>query len=185
MEQRLEETQATVASLRTLLEDTWSPAAVEFRSVGATRSFAIREHVTFDNCEAWLPVAYAELYAALDGARLVPAGPGAALYPPEFFEAEAGEVTAFVPIAGDAEPTGRVQHLEVAPAELAVMVHSGPFGDIDQTYGALGTFVAERALGVGGPIREYYLITDAETDDVAQHRTEVCWPISRQLQGTN
>jgi effector-binding domain-containing protein len=58
------------------------------------------------------------------------------------------------------------------------MVHRGPFSDIDTTYGALGTYVAERAIGAEGPVREHYLMTDAETVDHAEARTEVCWPIS-------
>lgn len=185
MEQRLEETQATVASLRVLLEDSWLPGAVEFRSVGSTSSLAIRERVTWDACGAWLPAAYAELYAAIDAARLTAIGPPAALYPEEFFEMEAGDVVAFVPVTGHGEPAGRVQSFEVPASELAVMMHNGPFDDMDQTYGALGSFVAERALGVSGPIREYYLVTDADTDDATQHRTEVCWPISQQRQGAN
>ena len=39
--------------------------------------------------------------------------------------------------------------------------------------------MAERAIGIDGPIREYYLVSSADTDDVAKHRTEVCWPVFR------
>ena len=49
------------------------------------------------------------------------------------------------------------------------MVHDGPFDELDQTYGALGTAVADRGIGDTGPIREHYL--DEPT-------TEVCWPVS-------
>jgi effector-binding domain-containing protein len=48
------------------------------------------------------------------------------------------------------------------------MVHAGPFDDIDRTYGALGTVVAERGIAAAGPIREHYL---------ADGRAEVCWPV--------
>ena len=44
------------------------------------------------------------------------------------------------------------------------MMHSGPFADSDQTYGMLGTVVAERAIGVEGPIREYYVVPFTEPD---------------------
>ncbi|MEO6467625.1 MAG: hypothetical protein ABIP21_00885 [Acidimicrobiia bacterium] len=44
--------------------------------------------------------------------------------------------------------------------------------------GALGTVVVERALGADGPIREIYLVTSEDTDNVAELRTEVCWPIT-------
>jgi hypothetical protein len=60
-----------------------------------------------------------------------------------------------------------------------IALHDGPFSELDQTYGALGTFVAERELGIEGPIREHYLISALDTADEAGHRTEVCWPIFR------
>jgi effector-binding domain-containing protein len=69
-------------------------------------------------------------------------------------------------------------HARVIPgAELAVTVHRGSFGDLDRTYGALGTFVSQREIGVPGPIREHYLVTSAHTAHESQHRTEVCWPV--------
>jgi effector-binding domain-containing protein len=58
-----------------------------------------------------------------------------------------------------------------------VALHHGAFADLDRTYGALGTYVAERELGVEGPIREYYLVAPWDTGDEAAHRTEVGWPI--------
>src|SRR5580698_3987912 len=92
------------------------------------------------------------------------------------------EVTAFVPVAADAaglEPTGSVRLLVIPAVEAAVAVHEGAFSEIDRTYAAVGEVVAERAIGVDGPIREYYLVSSADTDDVAKHRTEVCWPVFR------
>ena len=56
-------------------------------------------------------------------------------------------------------------------------VHTGTLADVDQTYGALGTYVAERELGIEGPIREYYLVAPWDTGDESAHRTEVGWPI--------
>jgi len=67
--------------------------------------------------------------------------------------------------------------LQIPPAELAVTVHHGSFGELDQTYGALGTFVAEREIGVQGPIREHYIMSLGDTADESLHRTEVCWPV--------
>jgi len=64
----------------------------------------------------------------------------------------------------------------VPGVEAAVMLHSGSSADSDQTYGALGTIVAERAIGIEGPIREYYLVPFTEPD-LSRHRTEICWPV--------
>lgn len=73
-------------------------------------------------------------------------------------------MTAFVPVIGRDEAV-----VELPPMVVAVLVHRGAFSDVDQTYGALGTVVAERGIGAPGPIREHYLVSGD---------TEVCWPIA-------
>jgi effector-binding domain-containing protein len=66
----------------------------------------------------------------------------------------------------------------VVPAiELATIMHVGSHTDIDLAYGALATYVAEHALGVEGPIREYYVVGRHETQDETAWRTEIGWPI--------
>ena len=32
-------------------------------------------------------------------------------------------------------------------------------------------------IGVDGPIREHYLVTESDTDDESRLVTEVCWPV--------
>jgi len=177
MEQQLEETQATVASLRALLEGSESSIPVEYRSVGPTHTMAIRESVGWDDAEAWLSGALQELQQVLSAAREERAGPDGALYTNEFFEAHAGEVVAFIPIVGDPATARHVELFDIPAGEFAITVHHGAFDDLDQTYGALGTVVTERAVGVEGPIREHYVVTEADTDDPAELRTEVCWPV--------
>jgi DNA-binding transcriptional MerR regulator len=90
------------------------------------------------------------------------------LYPGELFEVEVADVVVFVPVARPVPPSGRTRMVEVPGAELAVALHEGPFAELDRTYGALGTYVAERELAVAGPIREYY---------PTQSVIEVGWPI--------
>src|SRR5689334_21522124 len=52
----------------------------------------------------------------------------------------------------------------------------GPVGRV-RVSPALGIYVAERDIGVDGPIREHYLITPFDTDDESDLVTEVCWPV--------
>jgi effector-binding domain-containing protein len=111
---------------------------------------------------------------------LARSGPAGALYPSEWFEEEVGDVVAFIPVAHLPRPTtqsGRVRPQVVPGAELAVLMHKGTLLDLDQTFAALGAFVLERAIGIEGPIREYYLVSSLDTEDEASHRTEVAWPI--------
>ena len=168
MHQQLEQTQATVASLQGLLAgDPPAGRRVEIRRIPATRVAVARATVAFDDCPAWIEPAFVDLHAALDAAGLDTAGPDGALYPDEFFEAGTAEVTAFVPVAGDAD--GTLDAVDLPATTVAVLVHDGPLADLDQAYGTLGTLVAQRGIGGPGPIREHYL---TETS------TEVCWPVT-------
>jgi DNA-binding transcriptional MerR regulator len=177
METRLAELQMSVASLRALLERPAARPEVEFRSIPAAPALAVRGAVTVAEAWAWGTEVFGELYSRMDEAGLIPAGPGGALFPAEFFELEKAELTAFVPVEGPVPAGGRVESLIIPAVEAAVMLHSGPAGDIDQTYGTLGTLVAERAIGVEGPIREYYLVPLNEPGHADGHPTEICWPV--------
>ncbi len=182
MESELVHTQQTVASLRAILERPATPITVEYRTVDAALALAISEPVAMDDIETWWGEAFDELHQALRSMVGTRSGPDGALYPSEFFEDELGEVVAFIPVAGrpelaGPEPAGGLQLVEIPGVELAVTVHPGAFSELDQTYGALGTFVAEREIGVAGPIREHYVVSNENTDDESRHRTEVCWPV--------
>ena len=180
MERDLEQTKSNVASLRRLLEGPGAQdSRVDLRWVGPASAIAIRERVTVEGLDSWWAEAFGELHKAAASARLTRSAPDGALYPAEWFEEEVGDVIAFVPVGGipSTGGAGRVRPYTVPGAELAVLLHRGPLRDLDQTFAALGTFVLERAIGVDGPMREYYLVTAFDTDDEAGLRTEVAWPI--------
>jgi DNA-binding transcriptional MerR regulator len=178
MERQLEQTQSTVASLRALLERPQpAPMVVEFRRAGPVCSLAIRERVAVSDFVVWWGRAFKELRAALGRSSAERAGPDSALYSSEFFEEEVGEVVAFVPIRDEATSAGRVEMMEIPAAELAVTLHEGSFEDLDQAYAALGAYVAERAIGVEGPIREHYIVSPFSSQNPAEYRTEVGWPV--------
>jgi effector-binding domain-containing protein len=121
--------------------------------------------------ERWWSEAFERLEAVVGRHRTGPLG---CLYHEEFFTDDAGDVLAYVPVRGEPPVHGDIELLELPAAELAVTLHRGPFAELDRTYSALGTYVAGREIGVGGPIRETYLVT---TGDEAEHRTEVGWPV--------
>lgn len=165
MHAQLEQTQATVESLHALLADDPLPHAhVEIRRIPATRVVVAREIVVFDDCDAWLESTLVDLHAVAAAAGLTVDGPDGALYADEFFESGAGEVTAFVPVTGDA-----AEVVDLPATTVAVLLHEGTFADLDRAYGALGVVVAERGIGGPGPIREHYLTPTS---------TEVCWPVT-------
>lgn len=177
MQHNLEQTQVTVESLKALLSGNEPTLPVEYRTIVATRAVAITGQVEWDNTAQWLASALDELHQVVTPDAGIRTGPDAALYSTQFFETHTGEVNAYIPVTGEPDLAGRAQIIVVPQADLAVTIHEGAFSNIDQAYGALGTFVAERVLGTDGPIREHYLVTEADTDDPSQCRTEVCWPI--------
>ena len=171
MERELEHTQATVASLRALLEGGRPTASVEVRTFRPTDALVTNDRVVWEDTEEWLRDTLIDLRRRLDNARAVRAGADGALYSEEFFEAHVGPVTAFIPIRA-ASPAS----MELAGGHAAVTVHEGGFDELDRVYAELGTFVAERAVGASGPIRENYLVSALDTTDDDALVTEVCWP---------
>ncbi len=177
MESQLAATQSVVASLRSILEQSPAPISVAYRAASATPALAICEQVSFPGLDPWLSAAQHELDAALAAAEIRPAGPRAALYSAEFFQLASGDVTAYVPVAQAVRATGRASMLQIPAAELAVAIHRGSLADLDRTYGALGNYVTQREIGLDGPIREHYVVTELDTDDESGFVTEVCWPV--------
>ncbi|MBO0714045.1 MAG: MerR family transcriptional regulator [Acidimicrobiales bacterium] len=177
MELQLQQTQEAVGSLRTLLEHPPPRLPVEYRSVPRTRALGIAEVVPFSEVGEWGLAAFLELLEVLQLHGTAPAGPPGALWSSEFFEEGQGDVVAFVPVTTELEAGRRARMMDIPAAELAVALHRGPLRDLDQTYGALGTYVTEQEVATLGPIREYYLVTPFDTPDETEHRTEVCWPV--------
>jgi DNA-binding transcriptional MerR regulator/effector-binding domain-containing protein len=189
MEEQLSQTKATVSSLRTLLQAPRNRTEdVTFRTAPEQWVLNVHEVVDFAEAGGWAAGAFGELYAAVEAFGCRRTGVDGALFYAELFERGRGELVAFVPVDGPVDVRAsdsrgemfpRVTSYHVPESELAVMVHHGSAADIDRTYGALGSIVAERAIGVAGPIRENFLVTAADTPDESQHRTEVCWPVFR------
>jgi DNA-binding transcriptional MerR regulator len=179
MESALERTQAVVASLRSLLDGSPAPIAIEYRSVPAAQVAAITRTVRLPEIEPWWSDSFAEIYRALRDQGVSPGGPSGGLYPTELYTHEIGEVTLFVPVVGRLRNVGDVFARELPPAELAVAVHRGALREADRTYAPLGTHVVERAIAVSGPIRESYVTTSDDVGDESQLVTEIGWPIFR------
>lgn len=180
LEATLARTQGAAASLRDLLEPPVGamPAAVEHRRVPATPAAAVSEVIDVKDASGWYQGALGELHALLAAQKVVPAGPSGAIYANDLFSHARGQATVFVPCGEPVRVTGRVIELVVPEVEIAVTTHVGSHDrDVDLAYGALAAYVAEHALGVEGPIREYYVVGPRETMDEGLWRTEIGWPI--------
>jgi DNA-binding transcriptional MerR regulator len=177
LEQNLAKTQEATTSLRSLLQQPGGSSAVEHRSIQEAAAAAVSEVIDVEDAMSWYQGALGELYATLAAQNVPTAGSGGGLFSNELFSHERGLATIFVPYRGLFRPMGRATSLSIPAVELATTLHIGSHGDIDRAYGALATYVAQHALAIDGPIREYYLVGLHETTDESQWRTEVGWPI--------
>lgn len=181
MEVELAHTREVVASLRKLLTEPATALDVQHRRIGAVHAVVERSVVSGDDVEAWSKSTFAELERKVALAGLTRLGPSGSRFSSEYFERGAGEVVAFVPVADGSGVAGlEAEVARLAGGEYAVALHRGHYVDLDLTYGALGSYVAEHGIAAEGPIVEFYLVgSDTETDPAA-FRTEVCRPISVQ-----
>ena len=177
MEDQLERTATAVTALRTLLDEAGDVAPITHRTVHSTHALAISAVVTLDALVSWWTTAFEELSDTLAAAEVRPAGHRGALYAQDVFESQQGEVVVFMPVEHPIPGSGRARQVLVPPAELAVTVHRGSHDDLDRSYGALGRYVAEHALHVQTPVREYYPVGPQDSENPDDWRTEIAWPI--------
>ncbi|WP_194894217.1 MerR family transcriptional regulator [Catenulispora pinisilvae] len=193
MERQLEQTQTAVASLRRLLEGGGPPALdIAFHNPTATTALTATARLAWSDVFQWLPDTLTDLRRRLGADAGLRGGPDGAFYSAELFESHIGEVTAFIPLTADAGLTGPAGRSGTTGATgatptgetlpegpMAVAVHNGPLRELDRTYAALGSFVAEQSLGsrTRTAIRENYLVGMFDTKDEHSLVTEVCWPV--------
>jgi DNA-binding transcriptional MerR regulator len=178
MRAQLNETQATVDSLRRMLSHGRDAFPVTYRDEPSVTAVTITDTVAVPEAISWAMDAFADLHRAVRSSDATRTGHNGALFPTEFFTDELGVVVAYVPV--DRVPEGlpaRVTVRDIPGCRLAVTVFDGPPLDLDLAYGALGRWVAERAIASPGPIRERYLPAGDPHDPLA-HTTEICWPVA-------
>lgn len=178
MESELERTRSVVGSLRALLEDPTVTLPIELRSVPAVPAYVIQRRAEREHIGEWCAKVFAELDQMVAAAGVEPKGPGGVFYPPDWFEDDTSDLLAYIPVGDGEGASSRPVDAGRAPGgDFAVVLHLGSYEDLDRTYTALGTYVAERGIGTTGPIRESYLVSPGDTDDPNEWRTEIGWPI--------
>ncbi len=177
VERTIDRLSAVVSSLQSLLTTEPTPLVVNYRLADPTPAYAFSAVVDRGNIAAWCGRTFPLLYQVIEEVGDDPAGPGGALYSDDFFTADAGEVTAHVPVSARAPIPHLVQPVVLPAARLAVTVHHGPFSELDRTYALLGTHVAQHDLIAPAPIQEIYLLGPDHVRRPADYSTEVCWPV--------
>jgi DNA-binding transcriptional MerR regulator/effector-binding domain-containing protein len=181
LERELDRTQSAVTSIRDLLATppTDPSDQIELRTVPAVTAAVITDVVGVEESAAWLQGALGEIRGTLGAGDRSASGPAGGIYTDQLFTEHRGQVTIFVPCDEPVRPLGRVTQALIPATELAVIEHRGPPAEVDRAYGTLAAFVARHAIGIDGPIREYYLLDQQDTPDHGLWRTEIGWPVFR------
>lgn len=178
LEEQLARTKQSVDALRSLLLRS-SSGLPQYRHEPARLVLARHGAATLGDSEQWVRDAVVELRRAMRRAGVPEDGPPGALIPAGLFEDGHAALTAFVPYPEHASDAvlgaGTLEKLPAA--NVAVLVHVGPYVEVCHTYGVLGSCVNERGEGAPGPTREHFVHTHGDTDDPSTFRTEICWPV--------
>jgi effector-binding domain-containing protein len=135
-------------------------------------AIAIRAIVPLAELPRFFGGAFAELAAC---ARDQIAGPPLARY--HGFQPEAVDVEAVFPLRAPVPITGRVAAITLAAGTAVQVRHTGPYDELGATYTAIGSWIVAHHLERSEPVREIYLNSPAETQDVSRLETLVVQPV--------
>ena len=180
MQSRLDETERIVAELQSVVAPT-THTPVHLRREAATQSVRITGLVEPDDFGDWMAWAFGELGEFLLRAGVEPSGPPGGLYAAELADDGPESAEAFLPVDTSVMVPASERNVavgEVPATRAAVLVHTGDYDTIGDTYRSLGAWVARHAEHAGERVREWYVIGPGDADDPAEYRTEISWPIS-------
>ncbi len=180
MRQRLADTQRIIEELQSgIAPVTLTP--VHVRDEPARDTVRLIGYVTPDTFEGWLTHAFGRLTDYLDALGIRAVGPPGTLWAPEILVDEPERVEAFIPIGEPVARTGSDPEIavgEIPAASVAVLVHTGEYTAMPDTYRTLGAWVARNAKYSGGRIREWCVVGPGRVAASA-YRTEIAWPIRK------
>ena len=187
LEATLARTQEAAASLRDLLQPpaACAPVVIEHRQVAATPAVAVRDVLDLEDAASWFQGALGELHAIAAAQKLTLSGPAGGSTPAGCLPTNGARPPSTCPAPTRSGPPGGLPRSTVPAVEVALITHLGSHQDVDRSYGALGAYVAEHALGIDGPVREFYAVGPQDTRDEALWRTEIGWPVFQTAAGAS
>lgn len=178
MQARLDETARIVAELQSgVAPVTHTPVHVRYEDPMDTVS--VSGNVTEAQMPTFILGSLQRLLEFLSLVEIAPVGAPGTLYTADIpDDVEHVEAVLRVPRPVGIPSTERdISVGEVPGAWVAVLVHSGDYATMGDTYRTLGAWVARNAEPSGERIREWYVVSPLDTDTPSEWRTEIGWPI--------
>jgi len=101
-------------------------------------------------------------------------GPPLARY--HTWDGEGGEMEVALPVHEAIEGSGHLQPGELPGGRAAVVMHVGPYENLNRTWQALGTWIKEQGLEGGAPPWECYM-NDPGANPPEKWLTKIIWPV--------
>ncbi len=151
---------------------------VKVREVAAQPVLSIRAVVPVMELVDFFDEACQEMYAYLEREGVRPAGPPLSLWysDPESTPGES-EIQVCVPVERPVLPSGRMKPDELPAGQLAYTIHEGPYDSMREAFDAVWSWIQSNSREPAGPPRDVVLVGPNDTDDPAQYRTEIGWPL--------
>ena len=185
LQQQVAEAQARLARIEARLsqieqEGTMPDYDVLLKRVDAQRVALVRDVIpTQEQINQTFNRLFDEVNEAIKQNNAGFTGPGIAVWYDSGMQPQDMRVAAAIPTHGTLAAGDRV-HIEELPAvaQMASVVHHGPFATLPQAYGALFTWIEANGYQISGPSREVYLQYERDGDQ-AQYVTEIQAPVAR------
>lgn len=178
MQARLDETARIVAELQSgVAPVTHTPVHVRYE--GPMDTVSVSGNVTEAQMPTFILGSLQRLLEFVSLVEIAPVGAPGTLYTADIpDDVEHVEAVLRVPRPVGIPSTERdISVGEVPGAWVAVLVHSGDYATMGDTYRTLGAWVARNAEPSGERIREWYVVSPLDTDTPSEWRTEIGWPI--------
>ena len=158
-------------------EGTMPDQEIVLREVEPTHVLFLRE--TLQGVDR-IPAMIQDGYIGLMSNGVNPTAPAFSVYhDPEFKPEEFDHEIAYPVPDGTPPletPAGRKFSERVVPGgKHAILVHRGPYEEMDEAYGRIGQWISDNGLQIAGPPQEAYLTAP---DDPAGPITEIRWPVA-------
>jgi DNA-binding transcriptional MerR regulator len=123
-----------------------------------------------------------EVFGTAVGCGVQIIAPPVVLYHDKEFTGENIDIEITAPVGPDYDesvplPGGDTMEVKTLPElpQAASVIHRGEYDQFEQTYAALGQWVAENGYQIAGPSREIYLTPGSGPDAI----TEIQWPVEK------
>ena len=140
-------------------------------------ALAIKEEVANPEIPRRMGEIFGELMAFIQRNRVQAAGPPFALYH-SWNDAKTVMEVGF-PIASPVKGDGRVQPLVLPGGRVVNGSHVGPYDRLQETYGAMMKWMAEKGVKPAARMWEVYMTDPQKEKDPSKFVTQLFWPIEQ------